>query len=108
MGERSKTAVCATVTGDTMAELRRRRDEVADADLVEVRLDTARDPDAAAAVAGRTRPVVVTCRARWEGGHFTGSEEERLRLLTEAWELGADYVDLEWQAPSAAAFLERT
>ena len=108
MGERSKTAVCATVTGDTMAELRRRRDEVADADLVELRLDTVRDPDAAAALAGRTRPVVVTCRARWEGGHFTGSEEERLRLLAEAWELGADYVDLEWQAPSAAAFLERT
>ena len=33
---------------------------------------------------GRTRPVIVTCRAAWEGGHFGGSEEARLRLLEQA------------------------
>jgi 3-dehydroquinate dehydratase/shikimate dehydrogenase len=89
---------CITVTGRTMAELRKRRDEVTDADLVELRLDTVDDPNAAAALAGRTRPVIVTCRAAWEGGHFKGAEEERRRLLCEAQRLGAEYIDVEWKA----------
>jgi 3-dehydroquinate dehydratase/shikimate dehydrogenase len=108
MGDCSKPALCVTVTADTMAELRRRRDAAAAADLVELRLDTVRRPDVAGALAGRVRPVVVTCRASWEGGHFAGSEEERLRILTEAWDGGAEYVDLEWKAPAAAAFLAQT
>ena len=69
--------LCVTVTAPTMAELRRQRDAVADADLVELRLDKVRDPNVAGALEGRTRPVIVTCRAAWEGGGFTGSEEER-------------------------------
>lgn len=108
MGDRSTSALCATVTADTTAELRRRRDAIEGADLVELRLDTVRDPDAAAALAGRTRPVIVTCRAAWEGGRFAGAEEERLRLLLDAWDRGAEYVDVEWRAPGRDAFLERT
>src|ERR671937_1626221 len=94
----AKALVCVTVTGTTMAELRRRRDEVVDADLVELRLDTVADPDAAGALADRRRPVIVTCRPQWEGGHFAGSEEERRRILAEALNEGAEYVDLEWRA----------
>lgn len=108
MEDTSIPRIAVTVSGTTMAELRQARDAVRDADLVELRLDTARDPDAAAALADRTRPVLVTCRAAWEGGHFRGSEEERIRLLSDAWSLGAEYVDLEQRAPRAAAFLERT
>ncbi len=94
----SKPLLCVTVTGETTAELRRRRDEVSDADLVELRLDSVADPDVAGALANRTRPVIVTCRPQWEGGSFRGSEEERKRLLAEAIRLGADYVDIEWRA----------
>ncbi len=90
--------LCVTVTATTMAELRERRDQVALADLVELRVDTVRDPSAAGALLGRRGPVIFTCRPTWEGGHFAGSEEERLRLLREARELGADYVDIEWKA----------
>lgn len=90
--------LCVTVTGRTMAELRKRRDQVTDADLVELRVDTVADPSAAAALAGRRTPVIFTCRSRWEGGQFAGSEEERLRLLHDAQQLGADYVDVEWKA----------
>ena len=61
------TKLCVTVTAPTMAELRRRRDEVVGADLVELRLDTVSDPDAAGAVADRRVPVIVTCRPVWEG-----------------------------------------
>src|SRR5262245_24969072 len=90
--------LCVTVTAPTMAELRRQRDAVDDADLVELRLDKVRDPNVAGALEGRDRPVVITCRAAWEGGGFTGSEEERQRILTEALEAGAEYVDIEWRA----------
>ena len=44
----STTLLCATVTATTMAELRRRRDQVAGADLVELRLDGIVDLDVAA------------------------------------------------------------
>jgi 3-dehydroquinate dehydratase/shikimate dehydrogenase len=90
--------LCVTVTAPTTAELRRRRDSVADADLVELRLDSVSDPSVAGALEGRRRPVIVTCRPAWEGGRFTGSEEERRRLLQEALALGAEYVDIEWRA----------
>jgi 3-dehydroquinate dehydratase/shikimate dehydrogenase len=93
----SRPLLCATVTAPTMAALRAERD-AAPGDMVELRLDTVRDPDVAGALAGRRQPAIVTCRARWEGGHFTGSEEERQRLLGEALDLGAEYVDVEWRA----------
>jgi 3-dehydroquinate dehydratase/shikimate dehydrogenase len=99
--------LCATVTADTTAELRRRRDLVTDAELVELRLDMVKDPSAAAALAGRRRPVIVTCRSKEQGGHFTGSEEERRAVLSEALAMGAEYVDLEWKG-SCADLMERT
>ena len=94
----SQALLCVTVTGRTTAELRERRDAVEGADLVELRLDTVCDPSVAAALAGRKTPVLVTCRPAWEGGAFTGSEDERKRILDEALNLGANYVDIEWRA----------
>jgi 3-dehydroquinate dehydratase/shikimate dehydrogenase len=92
------TQLCVTVTAPTMAELRRRRDEVVGADIVELRLDTVTDPSVAGALEGRRVPVIVTCRPAWEGGQFKGSEEERRRMLQEALAADADYVDVEWRA----------
>ena len=80
-----------------MAELRRARDEAA-ADLVELRLDGVEDIDVAGALAGRTTPVIVTCRPTWEGGRFDGGEDVRLTILDEAVRLGAEYVDVEFRA----------
>jgi 3-dehydroquinate dehydratase/shikimate dehydrogenase len=93
-----RTRLCVTIAARTTAALRMLRDAADEADLIELRLDSVADPDVAAALAGRRRPVIVTCRPRWEGGGFDGSEEERRRLLAEAFRLGADYVDLEWRA----------
>lgn len=92
--------LCATVTGTTTEELRSRRDAAgdADADMVEVRMDYARELDVAGVLAGRPCPILVTCRPTWEGGHFQGSEEERRQVLARAYDLGADYVDVEWRA----------
>ena len=96
----ASSRICVTVTGASTNDLCRRRNEAFrdGADLVEVRLDTVRDPDAAAVLADRPGPVIVTCRPRWEGGAFSGSEDERRRLLRDAVKLGAEYVDVEWSA----------
>jgi 3-dehydroquinate dehydratase/shikimate dehydrogenase len=93
-----QSLLCVTVTAPTTAELRRRRDAVNDADLIELRLDSVADPSVAGALAGRGKPVIVTCRPAWEGGEFKGSEEERRSLLRDALTLGAEYVDIEWRA----------
>ena len=93
-----KPLLCVTVTATTTAELRERRDAVPDADLIELRLDSVADPNVAGALAGRRRPVIVTCRPVRDGGRFAGSEEERRRILADAMSRGAEYVDIEWQA----------
>lgn len=90
--------LCITVTGSTMSELRERRDQVVNADLVELRLDTVADPSGAGAVEGKRLPVIVTCRAKSEGGLFAGSDEERWSILAEAQKYGADYIDVEWKS----------
>jgi 3-dehydroquinate dehydratase/shikimate dehydrogenase len=98
----SMQRLCVTVTAPTMADLVRQRDAASavtsDADLVELRLDSVRDPDVGAALAGRRRAVVITCRPTWEGGTFAGSEVEREGLLREALATGAEYVDVEARA----------
>jgi len=93
-----QTRLCVTVMAPTMEALRVRRDELSAADLVELRLDAVDRPDVHGALAGRRGPVLVTCRAAWEGGAFRGPEEDRLRLLAEALAAGAEYVDIEWKA----------
>jgi 3-dehydroquinate dehydratase/shikimate dehydrogenase len=97
-----RTRLCITVMAPTMEALRARRDELSSAELVELRLDAVDRPDVRGALEGRPGPVIVTCRAPWEGGSYRGAEEDRLRLLAEALEAGAEYVDVEWKAFSPA------
>src|SRR6187431_61777 len=94
----TRALLCETVTGDTVADLLAARDAAVAGDLVEVRLDGVRDLDVAAVLAGRTKPVIVTCRASWEGGRFDGTEEERRAILQRALAAGAELVDVEWRA----------
>jgi 3-dehydroquinate dehydratase/shikimate dehydrogenase len=68
------------------------------ADLVELRLDGLPTIDVRAAIGGCKKPVILTCRPRWEGGRFDGSEEERHRILADAVASDADYVDIEWRS----------
>jgi 3-dehydroquinate dehydratase / shikimate dehydrogenase len=95
-------AIVETVMTADVASLRAGRDRAVSADLVELRLDGLDQIDVTAALAGRARPVIVTCRAAWEGGRFRGSEEERVRILAQALAEGAEFVDIEWRAEAAA------
>src|ERR687885_58557 len=68
-----------------------------EADCVELRLDLFEAPfDLSTLLRERgDLPVVVTLRPPREGGHSRLSDEERLQVLVQAAELGAEYVDLE-------------
>lgn len=94
----TRALLCVSVTGDTTADLRRERDRTRGADLIELRLDGVRDLDVDGALTGRRTPVIVTCRPRWEGGRFDGSETDRRTILSRALAQGAEYVDVEWRA----------
>jgi 3-dehydroquinate dehydratase/shikimate dehydrogenase len=56
------------------------------------------DLDVERALQGCRAPVIATCRAAWEGGRFTGSEEQRKAILRRALTAGAEYIDVEWKA----------
>ncbi len=94
--------IVETVMTRDLAALRAAPRRASSADLVELRLDGLDRPDVAGALAGRRRPVIVTCRAAWEGGHFRGSEDERVAHPAQALAAGAEFVDIEWRATDAA------
>jgi 3-dehydroquinate dehydratase type I len=77
----------------------------ASADCLELRLDLIQEPfDLATLLRERgTVPVVVTLRPPEQGGQCPLPAAERLKTLLKAAELGAEYVDLEWDAASPDA-----
>ena len=68
------------------------------ADIVELRIDLMHEANLPRLLADRPCPVIVTCRAAREGGQWHGTEEERLDVLRQAIDLGAEYVDVEADA----------
>ena len=82
-----------------MAELIAARDGATRADMVELRLDGVEDVNVRGALVGRRLPVIVTCRAAWEGGHFDGSEERRTGDPARSARCrGGASIDVEWRA----------
>ena len=73
------------------------------ADIVELRIDYIPELQNALtciekSLKSKTKPVIITNRPEREGGKFKGSEQDRLHLLQKAIELGADYVDVEYDS----------
>lgn len=89
--------ICVAVGAPTPADLPRLIAPVrAMVDVVEVRLDLMEQPDVSACLLSLPdMPLLFTNRPQWEGGRFQGSEAQRISLLTQAVEGGADYLDVE-------------
>lgn len=88
--------LCLSLAGEDADSLIRRAEPCIHlADLVEIRLDSMRDPDIGPFAARFSVPILVSNRPQWEGGAFGGSEEERLGQLERALDAGAAYVDIE-------------
>lgn len=102
------TYLAAAIAADDTEHALATMQEVAGmADLAELRLDLMNSFDLARLLVERPLPVIVTCRPRREGGQWWGTETARLDILRQATSLGADYVDLEWDAAAAADDLDR-
>jgi 3-dehydroquinate dehydratase-1 len=77
------------------------------ADLIELRIDLLRDEERDIErvnefVSMLTVPLIVTNRRKEEGGSFTGTEEERIALLSSILETAeVDFVDIEFRSPPA-------
>lgn len=65
------------------------------ADFIELRVDLMVNPDIPALLKAAEKPCIVTNRTKLEGGQFKGSEEQRIDLLRQAINAGADYIDIE-------------
>ncbi len=65
-------------------------------DIIELCLDhLAKEPDVKELISTVDKPVIVSCRRQEDGGHWKGTEEERLLLLRQAIVAGPDYIELD-------------
>ncbi|MDR4497601.1 MAG: shikimate dehydrogenase [Candidatus Scalindua sp.] len=93
--------ICVPITARrTEAVIHEMSLAVKHADIIELRLDFISEMHEARtcmerALKCRTKSIIVTNRPIREGGNFSGSEQDRIKLLQEAIDLGADYVDVE-------------
>jgi 3-dehydroquinate dehydratase/shikimate dehydrogenase len=68
----------------------------AGAELIELRIDATDDGGVLSnLLASKTLPVIVTCRAKFEGGLSSLDDSGRIDLLAGAADRGADYLDIE-------------
>lgn len=65
-------------------------------DLIELCLDRLiKEPDIGELLQAAKKPVLISCRRPQDGGHWKGTEEERILLLRQAIVAGPDYVELD-------------
>lgn len=71
-------------------------------DLIEIRLDRLdKEPDVPALLEACPKPAIVACRRPQDGGDWSGSESDRLRLLQKAVQSGAAWVEIELDCDEA-------
>lgn len=88
---------CASIIGSNLDSMENNLEKALNqgAELVELRMDKLKDPPEWKNLLLKDVPSIVTNRSSGEGGYFEGSEKERIRLLLESINFGADCVDIE-------------
>ena len=69
------------------------------ADLIEIRADYINDLNLEKILSAKNKPVIVTLSPESENGRFKGTEAERTKLLRQAVDLDADYIDISIDCP---------
>lgn len=95
--------VCTPLMAETVGEMFSHMQHAKDvgADCIEIRLDCLNGFNAATDLAqllkARVLPTIVTYRLKSDGGHCEVDEKKRLDALSLAYDLGADFIDVELQ-----------
>lgn len=87
--------ICATFFSKTTQQTIRDLKKASNADLVELRLDEAERVNFQKILSKKTKPVIIACRDKTNGGRFQGTEEQRINLLKKALRYKPKYIDLE-------------
>ncbi|GAB4843548.1 hypothetical protein Ancab_013511 [Ancistrocladus abbreviatus] len=101
--KKQATLICVPIVADTVEKMLidMSKAKVVGADLVEIRLDYLKvfDPrqDLRNLITRSPLPTLFTFRPKWEGGQYDGDDNSRLEVLRLAMELGANYIDIEYQ-----------
>jgi len=101
MVSKKKSKLCTSIAADSLEEMEQKTELALyfGTDLVEFRIDRLMSRVTPAEIAqklGKHAPVaVVTVRSGKEGGSFTGSEIERLGLITSLAQMKPAYIDVE-------------
>jgi len=69
------------------------------ADIIELRLDYTKKPDLKILLAKKLKPLIITVRKKSEGGKQFIKENTRLKLLEQAIDLKANFIDIELSTP---------
>jgi 3-dehydroquinate dehydratase type I len=85
--------ICASITEPALKNMIDAAN-FSSADMVEIRLDCLEKYAGPEKLREIVKPLIVTCMPASEGGKFSGTEEERMKILFEAVQY-ADYVSLE-------------
>ncbi|MGY8765904.1 MAG: type I 3-dehydroquinate dehydratase, partial [Nitrospinaceae bacterium] len=92
--------ICIPIVGPTQ---KKSLEDIAQAeflaDVLELRLDLMSDYDLRALLSAANKPCIATNRTKRDGGQFSGSEEQRIDILKQAIDAGAEYVDIETSTP---------
>ncbi len=92
--------ICVSIGRESITDAVAVAESVASqADVLEIRLDSLSAPALSPFIDATATPLLFTNRPQWEGGQFTGEEEQRLSILLEAVSRNCAYVDLELLAP---------
>lgn len=88
--------ICVALSGPASIDILLQAKSAAPlADVLEIRLDSMKQPAITPFIGTIATPLLFTNRAAWEGGNFPGSEEDRVGLLHEAITAGTAYIDIE-------------
>ncbi len=102
MAQMTRGKICVSLAGADVAALAAQARQVAErADVIEVRLDSMSHPDVLTCCATLDKPLLFTNRPSWEGGAFSGLEEQRIESLLQAVQQQAAYVDCELRTEQA-------
>ena len=93
--------ICVPIVGPGMEQALQDIETCCDlADFIELRLDLIDGFDLPRLIKAATgKPCIVTNRAKMDGGQFPGTEEERVAVIRQAIDAGAEYIDIETSTP---------